>query len=98
MPKNIKKLIEKFYPEDNIILYDNFDEALVGVVEGFDGIPRACYDYKKCINIIIEDMERGSDVTDVVEDKYMEAVEYFQFNVIGGYVGRATPVFLNRLE
>ena len=52
MPKNIKKLIEKFYPEDNIILYDNFDEALVGVVEGFDGIPRACYDYKKCINII----------------------------------------------
>ena len=74
MPKNIKKLIEKFYPEDNIILYDNFDEALVGVVEGFDGIPRACYDYKKCINIIVEDMERGSDVTDVVEDKYMEAV------------------------
>lgn len=94
MKKNIKKLIEELYPEHNIILYDNFDDALVGVVEGFDNFPKACYDYKKCINIIMEDMEDSSDI----EDKYMEAVEYFNFNVMSGYVGRTTPVFLNRLE
>ena len=93
MPRNIKNFIEEFYPEDNIILYDGLDEALVGVVQGFDSIPKACYSYRKCIEIISRDMEDDPDI----EDKYMEAIEHFHFNVRGSYVGRATPVFLQEI-
>jgi hypothetical protein len=43
------------------------------------------YDYDKVIKILMEDMS------------YEEAVEYFDFNVIGGWVGDSTPVFIKVL-
>ena len=44
------------------------------------------YDRKKCIRILSETM--SSD----------EAEEYFEYNVVGAYVGEQTPVFVNLLE
>jgi hypothetical protein len=64
------------------LLADGFEEALVGVCRRFGQNPLAAYDYDKCIEILMRDMS------------YEEAVEYFEFNVIGAYVGENTPVFL----
>jgi len=44
----------------------------------------AVYDRNKCLNIL---MSTGMD--------YEEAVEYFEFNVVGSYVGETTPVFIS---
>jgi hypothetical protein len=42
----------------------------------------AAYDYDACIKALERDMS------------YEEAVEYFDFNTIGAWVGESTPVFI----
>ena len=66
-----------------MIVYDSFDEALLGTVRQFDKT-FVVYDYEKVIEILMQDMSRE------------EAEEHFEFNVVGGYVGESTPAFLLR--
>jgi hypothetical protein len=70
--------------EEGVLLCDGFEAAFLGVVSRFGfSSPVACYDYSKIIEILMED---GCD--------YQEAVEHFDYNVIGAWVGDLTPVFL----
>ncbi|MBC8395075.1 MAG: hypothetical protein H8E05_00095 [Bacteroidetes bacterium] len=82
----INNYIEENYPEqmNDILLADGFEEAFMGVVEGFGVAPKACYDSKKCLDILVE--RDGMDLG--------EALEYMNFNVVGAYVGEYTPVFI----
>lgn len=73
--------------EDALIL-DGFDDAIVGIVEIFGKPSVVCYDKAQCIEII-QDFCGGSRE---------EAEEYFEYNILGGYLGEATPVFLTRLD
>lgn len=68
--------------DKNILLADGFESALLGYVEIFNKIV-ALYDREKCINILIK------------RDKmaYEDAVEFFDYNVTGAYVGEYTPAF-----
>ena len=69
--------------EENILLADGFNEALIGTGERAGSLPVAVYDRQKCIDILCkQDMSRE------------EAEEYFDFNVIGAYVGKQTPIFV----
>ena len=66
---------------------DGFDDAIMGYdAAGY----RVVYDYDKCIEILAKDMTNLDDD----DDPYMMAVEYFDFNVIGAYMGESTPVFI----
>jgi len=65
------------------MLADGFEDALIGFGQRFNS-PVAIYDYKKCIDILM-----GRD--GMSED---EAVEFFDFNVVGAYVGDSTPVYI----
>lgn len=69
--------------DPDILLADGFDEALVGTAErcGMDTV--ALYDIDKCIEILMQ----RDDMT------YEEAVEFFDFNVLGAYMGEKTPMF-----
>lgn len=69
---------------DEILLADGFEDALIGVVDGACRSPVACYDYARCIEIL---MEGGMDE--------IEACEFMEFNVVGAYVGEHTPLFLH---
>ncbi|MAF24555.1 hypothetical protein CL634_03125 [bacterium] len=82
--EEITNFLEEHYLYDhpNLLLADNFEEAFVGVVEGFNLQPKTCYDYDKCIEILERDMDRE------------EAIEFFHFNVEGAYVGEHTPCFI----
>ena len=65
-----------------MILYaDGFDKAFLGHARRFS-IEIAVYDYNKCIDILAKDMTRE------------EAEEFFESNVVGGWVGEYTPAFL----
>tara|TARA_R100001082_G_scaffold73392_1_gene42162 strand:+ start:946 stop:1167 length:222 start_codon:yes stop_codon:yes gene_type:complete len=66
-----------------MLLADGFDKAFLGTGRQFNK-EIAVYDYEKCIEILAEDMG------------YEDAVEYFEYNVVGSYVGEETPIFLNR--
>lgn len=80
------------YEGENILLLSGFEKAFIGIVDGKGTPPKACYDYEKCIDIIITQIADETDTSDL----YEEAVEYFDFNVAGAYMGESTPVFLRR--
>jgi len=69
---------------DDILLADGFEEAFLGVSESYGLKPRACYDIGKCLDILVE--RDGMTLE--------EANEYFNFNVVGAYVGEYTPAFV----
>ena len=69
---------------EEALLADGFEDAIVGICERFGAVPVVAYDRDKCIEILMD--------RDGMEDE--EAVEYFEFNVAGSYVGDGTPVFL----
>jgi hypothetical protein len=64
---------------------DGFEGALIGVVAGACRETVACYDYGKCVGILME--RDGMDEED--------AEEWMEFNVVGAYVGETTPLFLH---
>ena len=76
--------ISEEYPE--LLKADGFDDAILGVVQRM-GIQAICYDQDKVIDILM-----GDGMT------YEEAVEYFEFNIAGAWVGESTPFFLQKME
>jgi hypothetical protein len=65
-------------PEDQFLKADGFDEAIIGLEVSTN---RLIYSVSKCIKILSEQMEEE------------EAVEYFEYNIRGAYVGELTPIF-----
>lgn len=68
---------------EEYIVLDGLDECLVGVIERFGTEPVLLYDTRK----IIEKLQKDG----LTEE---EAVEYYAFNIAGGYFGERTPAFL----
>ncbi len=69
---------------EGVLLADGFEDALIGYGYQFTN-PIAVYSRKKYLEIL---MENGIM-------NYEEATEYFDFNVVGAWVGESTPVFLD---
>jgi hypothetical protein len=78
----LEKILEQ-YEDEQILIADGFDGAVIGIEENS---MRLIYSVEKCINIL---MEQGMEMT--------EAVEYFDFNVSGSYVGEKTPIWCDDL-
>lgn len=73
--------ITEAYPEDSFLTADGFDEAIIGVDENS---MKVIYSVKKCLEIL---QAQGMDETD--------AIEYFNYNSMGAYVGDKTPIWCN---
>ena len=74
----IDKILE-WFPEDELLTADGFDDAIIGIDTTS---MRLIYSVSLCINLLEQD---GMDEE--------EAVEYFNFNVMGSYVGDKTPIW-----
>jgi len=70
--------ILEWFPEEEILKADGFDEAIIGIEEN---TYRLIYSVSKCIEILSRDMDEE------------EALEYFYYNVHGAYVGEKTPIW-----
>lgn len=71
---------------EEALFADGFEDALIGYVEIFSKTI-ALYDRDKCIEILMK--RDGMD--------YEGAIEFFDFNVTGAYVGESTPGFATLL-
>ena len=71
---------------EGVVLCDGMEYAFLGLANQFSKPPIAVYDRERCIELLARDMT------------YEEAVEYFEYNVIGAWVGEQTPMFLTRGE
>ena len=76
--KILEALIE-IYPDEDLIIADGFDEAILGIEENS---MRIVYSVSKCLEII---ESQGMPE--------QEALEHFYFNVQGSYIGEKTPIF-----
>ena len=63
-------------------------EAIIGYVERIGMEPIILLDREKCLDILMKD----SNMT------YDEAIEYFEFNTIGSWVGEGTPAFATLID
>lgn len=73
----LREHILEWFPDEEIILYDNFDDAIMGICYNTQ---RVIYSKSKCIEILMQDMSQE------------EAIEYFEYNVPGAYLGAMTPI------
>jgi hypothetical protein len=73
----INKIIEN-YDDENFLKADGFDDAIIGVDEA---TMRSIYSVSKCINILMQDMNEE------------DALEHFNYNVSGSFVGEKTPIW-----
>jgi hypothetical protein len=73
----LESILEQ-YEDEQFLKADGFDDAIIGVDEP---TMRLIYSVSKCIQILCRDMDEE------------DAMEHFDFNVRGSYVGEKTPIW-----
>ena len=71
----------------DVITADGFEDALIGYAQQFNKVT-ALYDREKCIEIL---MARDGMTRDGAE-------EFFEFNVVGAWMGESTPTYATILR
>jgi len=84
---NIRDAIAEDHPELMVLDPEYFDEAIIGLVQRIN-LDVVCYDKDKVIELLC--VKEGMT--------YEDAIEHFEFNIIGSWVGETTPVFLSKPE
>ena len=74
--------IEEINPD--ALLCDGFDEAIIGLAERINLGPVVAYDVDKMLKIMVE----RDGMT------YEEAMDYFDYNLLGAWMGENTPVYI----
>tara|TARA_R100000306_G_C4321368_1_gene115313 strand:+ start:468 stop:701 length:234 start_codon:yes stop_codon:yes gene_type:complete len=70
-----------------MLVADGYDEAVLGIARRCSQPDLIAYDVEKIIEILMT----RSDMT------YEEAVEFFDFNIAGAWVGEETPIFIYKM-
>jgi hypothetical protein len=70
---------------EQIVTCDGFESCVMGVANRFGMEPVVAYDYDKCIALLVS--------RDGMTEE--EAIEFFEFNTMGAWVGEGTPVFIS---
>lgn len=82
----LDRILERF-PDEEFIKMDGYDDCIIGVADRINFGPVLVYDVQKLL-AKLEDSGMDSE----------EAVEYFEFNQRGSYVGEKGPIFFDSLE
>jgi len=72
----------------------DFEDAIIGIAYRFGMEPSVCYDMDKVIEIFTKQF--ADDIEDG-EDPHEMAVEWFEYNVIGAWMGNTTPLYIRVL-
>ncbi len=71
--------------DNECLLADGFDEAVIGITFGVNAV--AVYSVSKVLDILVDE---GMSMED--------AIEHFEYNIAGGYVGEKTPMWVYDLD
>jgi hypothetical protein len=84
---DIRERVEERLKEENpkALFADGFDDAIVGIACRATSDPLVAYSRDLCIKVLMD--------RDGMSEE--EANEFFDFNVIGSWVGEGTPVFID---
>jgi hypothetical protein len=76
-----RSMLDEF--AEGAIILDNFDDCIVGISEQFGEGNRIVYSKDMIIKKLCEEMTEE------------EAIEYYDYNILGGYFGEQNPIFLS---
>jgi hypothetical protein len=76
-----RNMLDEF--AEGAIILDNFDDCIVGISEQFGEGNRIVYSKDMIIKKLCEEMSEE------------EALEYYDYNILGGYFGEQNPIFLS---
>ena len=79
-----KEIIIEKIPDKDFLFVDGFDDAIIGICEVTN---RVIYSKERIIEILVE--EEGME--------HEDALEYFDFNISGSYMGEMTPIFCHSI-
>ena len=82
--KKFNEELAKLYPE--CMIMEEYADCVIGIASRIGMDPVVAYDQEK----LLEKLASEDGMT--MED----AIEHFEFNIIGAYVGEGTPVFISR--
>ena len=77
--------IKETYPD--VLIMDGFDDCIIGMSLRFGQEPIVCYSKEKVLQKMVSEGMA-----------YEEAVEFFEFNQLGAWMGENTPCFLETPE
>jgi len=83
---NKLEIILENYIDEEFLIADGFDGAVIGITNDItNGCERLIYSISKSIEILMnrDDMD------------YETALEFFNFNVSGAYMGPNTPIWMD---
>tara|TARA_R110000787_G_scaffold273770_2_gene381583 strand:+ start:485 stop:832 length:348 start_codon:yes stop_codon:yes gene_type:complete len=86
--KNLQGYVDIVDYCDNIMTMDGYNDCIIGVVSTFGGDQVIAYDIDK----VITKLEERDGMSAI------EAIEFFEFNMLGAYMGEGTPIFMCHLE
>tara|TARA_R100000656_G_scaffold72290_2_gene53972 strand:- start:1088 stop:1450 length:363 start_codon:yes stop_codon:yes gene_type:complete len=86
-PFKFNSLVDAGLLDPETMKMDGYDDCIVGIVEGFGSIRILCYDKEKVLERLMGD---GME--------YNEAQEYYEFNMLGAFMGEGTPCFIDKTE
>lgn len=70
---------------DDLLFADGFDEAILGIGQRFNDV-FVVYDR----DVVLDTLVKRDGMS------YEQAVEFFDFNIVGAYVGEQTPCYVSR--
>ena len=83
---------------EEALIIDGFDSAIIGMAERINLGPVVAYDEEKIIDILISQMEiedtEGMTEEEIQSEKEIMAIEYFEYNIKGAWMGENTPIFI----
>lgn len=77
---NMLEKILEWFPEDDLLKADGFDDAIIGID---DSSMRLIYSVNKCIDILIENDNMTEE----------DAIDFFHYNTKCAWVGEKTPIW-----
>ena len=69
------------------LFMDGFDDCIAGVVHRYGQPTIVCYDKEKVLEQLMDDGMTNE-----------EAIEYFNYNQMGAWVGEQTPCFISPFD
>jgi hypothetical protein len=85
-----REQIDQYFKDNSmrVLLLDGFDEALIGYSQRINEPEIAIYSYEQMLGVLV----RRDDMD------YDEAAEYIEYNCLGAWVGKRTPIIVMPIE
>lgn len=84
---SIRDELADMCPDAVFLEEERYDKAIIGLAERYGGLEVVAYDAQMILQILEEELGSMDD-----------ALEWFDYNIIGAWIGDRTPIFITTLK